>query len=258
MSCHVAGVANAGNTCFLGAVLQEFAAFPDHYNSLFEPLAPEGAMRNLQTSLHLAVKKVRAGETVSAKHVQDLLDLLRVNGWQEKQATGIKGILHKAFPHLFPGIHQSPYQLQDSLSKFFGCKIYRNPQDSEGFFSPLSSAGESRFPIVLLSDTKSHGEDLSLADYFKDLGPLPHGSLIKIRLPSDKYYQLERRIGVFHLSLVHYSPRPQHIATSIPKDDAWLVIDDEKLALQKNPPQGKPCQVLYKKYSLQKSNLSLK
>lgn len=122
------GVENAGNSCIISVLLQEFAALPNFYDlflnvqleqDIGESESDFRHRQALQTHLALCVNQLRTGLTVNKDDVCQLSKLLVKLGWQRDTTSHLRRILHEWAPGLFPLPTSDPYVLYEKILLLF-------------------------------------------------------------------------------------------------------------------------------------------
>lgn len=228
----VGGIENAGNSCFISVVLQEFANFPEVYDQLFSKNF-EGNKNILQQSLLKIINNIRSGSPTRATHITHLRALLKKNGWQEPSFSRIKRILHRIFPRLFPLPTGGPFELYEKILHLFN----------------MSSDS-----IVLIDDNPTNLKEklYSVDKRFQEISiskEMKERSLYRIWLPLNHQYAfsdiIETKTHRFTLRQIHYSPKKDHIATARKIGSHWLHINDNLVIPGKRPEENQAVLLIY-------------
>jgi hypothetical protein len=122
------GVENAGNSCIISVLLQEFAALPNFYDMFLNAQLEQGVGESesdfrhrqaFQTHLSQCVNQLRTGLTVNKNEVCQLSKLLVQLGWQRNTTSHLRRILHEWAPGLFPLPTSDPYVLFEKILLLF-------------------------------------------------------------------------------------------------------------------------------------------
>lgn len=172
----IGGVQNAGNTCVLSVVLQEFAAFPDYYDIFLNASLVQdhnesefdfSKRQQTQKLLNELVHKIRSGITVNTEEIDPLCEALIHFGWEASKC--LKG-----------GYTESnPCKLYDLILSLFSEATTETHQiallarpltvNLQEFIQSTSILSDSQDHILwrILEEDESNSESSIFPDYFE-------------------------------------------------------------------------------------------
>jgi hypothetical protein len=224
-------VENAGNTCILSVILQEYAALPEAYHAFLKtPLIQrqdEGEhafikRKRLQELLADSVDAIQSGKTVIKKDVLQITYLLVQLGWLKDADPLWRLKLYEWAPNLFPLPISDPYALYDTLLALY-------PE------------GASNYKIALLANTAhvAHRHLLELSPFMdvqeEMLWRVAEDRTIDVDL--EESFQVDRRL--FSLKLVHVfenTPQGAHVVIYRKLKEEWICCNDAKVSCVKTLP----------------------
>lgn len=222
----IGGVENVGNSCIFSTMLQDFAALPQIYDSLFstplqrglnEPATRFAARQAVQRMLWRCVEKIRSGQKVRHAEVRALADLLQKLGWRGHFSSAWRCFLHRLAPGLFSLPHFSVYELYE---KTLHCLV-----------GQMSS-----IPLQVVLTGKPNS--LPFSAFFASHPEFPRmrvPSLWRISLNTSPALMEENfQIGLwkFSLRLVHAyrnTPSGKHVIVYRKSGEEWVCCNDTQI-----------------------------
>jgi hypothetical protein len=190
----IGAVENAGNTCFISVVLQEFAESYKYYAHMFEENHGETdpSINSLRTFLGDVTKRIRNTETIPAQDITHLTTLLVKAGYPMPRCSRLQQILNRIFPALFPLTPiGSPYVLYDTICGLLMHQDYKESDDESSFYSSWKKDDIRLNPVVIIDDdpeTTSY-DQYSVVKRLQEVtfsDDVTKHSLWKVRLPLNK------------------------------------------------------------------------
>lgn len=233
----VGGVENVGNSCIFSTMLQDFAAEPEFYDTLFTaPLQQGTEDRNrfarrteLQKLLYSCIQEVRSGRLVKRTEIKRLSHLLQKLGWEGHLVTSWRLFLHRIAPTLFPLPIFSPHTLYDTVLSLFA-------EASSSAHRIVLMAKDPNIPLQTFIE-----QSLSFRD-------TPHTVLWKIAIDNNVEQQLPQQFQLqghqFTLKLVHVCQH-NHVQVYRKHNESWICCNDAEITPVAAPPTRNVYSVVY-------------
>ena len=223
------GVENAGNTCIISVLLQEFAALPNYYDMFLSAQLQQGVEESesdfyhrqaLQAHLSHCVNQLRTGITVSRSDIRQLSKLLVQLGWQRDTTSHLRRILHEWAPALFTLPTSDPYELYQKILLLF----------------PEVSSTSHELQLMTRVTTAAHQQLLAQRQHSLDHDPAPHilwrvdEQAIDGELSLQEDLQIDDRS--YSLKVVHVvleRPEGNHVIVYRKENDHWICCDDARV-----------------------------
>lgn len=231
-----------GVSCTFSVLLQEFAASPEYYDSLFlDPLHKDNqetdqhfAQRQaLQKRLYESIQKIRSGETIPKSTIKEIADLFKAIGWQGDLTLSLWKrfllVLHQIAPTVFKTPLPDAHSLYDMILK----SIF------EGFCDPTHSlnAFKQNTTISLSKQlAQKIATETSKFSLWKVADPISQGPLSeKIQVNNHQ----------FTLKVALELQDKTHVVAYRKLENMWICCNDDKLTEVAAPPSKNLYAVVY-------------
>jgi ubiquitin C-terminal hydrolase len=223
------GVENAGNTCIISVLLQEFAALPNFYDMFLNAQLEQDVGESesdfrhrqaLQTHLSQCVNQLRTGITVNKRDICQLSKLLVQLGWQRDTTSHLRRILHEWVPGLFPLPISDPYVLYEKILLLF----------------PEVSSASHEIRLLTRISTAAHQQLFEQSQHSLSPDHAPH---ILWRVNEQNFngeIALEENLQIdertYSLKIVHVvlqRPTGNHVIVYRKENNHWICCDDVRV-----------------------------